>query len=214
MQAPIEAVVFDFDGVLNRGYDAEGFIWQRFVERDLGFCGNAFAAALFGDNFRTIANGERDLRDVLNALLPTLGARCSTAEMMDYWFAQDLKPCDDLLGFIDRLRASGIRCVLGTNNERHRATYIWDHLLKDRMDGLFTSGLMGVAKPDPAFYLAVQEALGCAPERILFIDDIAENVTAAKALGWQAVQYGDHATGRLGHPHDVRSLFPSFLNAA
>jgi putative hydrolase of the HAD superfamily len=210
----IEAVVFDFDGVLNRGYDAQGFIWQRFVERDLGFCGHAFAHAMFGDNFKPIAVGTRDLRDVLDEVLPVLGARCSTAEMMAYWFAQDLEPCAELLAFIDNLRAHGIRCVLGTNNERHRAAYIWDNLLKDRMDGLFTSGLMGVAKPDAAFYLAVQDALGCSPERILFIDDIAENVAAAQALGWRAVQYGDHAAGRLGHPQDIRRLFPVFLNAA
>lgn len=210
----IEAVVFDFDGVLNRGYDAEGFIWQRYVERDLGFCGHAFARAMFGDHFKPIADGRRDLRDALDALLPTLGARCTTAEMMDYWFARDLKPCDDLLAFIDTLRAGGIRCFLGTNNERHRATYIWENLLKDRMDGLFTSGLMGVAKPDPAFYLHIQNAIGCRPEGILFVDDIAENVAAARGVGWHAIQYGDHAAGRLGDPQDIRALFPSFQNAA
>ena len=135
---PYDTVVFDFDGVLNRSYDAGGFLWSRNIERDLGFSSAALDSILFLNDFESIVVGARDLAVVLEEALPTIGARCTAAAFMDYWFRNDLVPCHDLLGFIDRLRASGIRCVLGTNNERHRAGYIWDTLLKGRMDALYT----------------------------------------------------------------------------
>ena len=50
----------------------------------------------------------------------------------------------------------------------------------------FASHLLGLVKPDPAIYRAVEERTGHAPERILFFDDLPENVSAAEASGWTA----------------------------
>jgi putative hydrolase of the HAD superfamily len=208
-----DTVVFDFDGVLNRSYDAAGFIWSRNLERDFGFTSDALDRILFRNDFSSIVTGARDLAVVLDEVLPAVGARCTSAEFMDYWFRSDLMPCHDLLGLIDQLRASGVRCVLGTNNERHRAAYIWETLLKDRMDALYTSGLMGLAKPDVRFFRRIQDESGCPPGRILMIDDIAENVAAARALGWEAHHYGDFSKGRLGAPDEVYRLFSAVTAA-
>jgi FMN phosphatase YigB (HAD superfamily) len=51
---------------------------------------------------------------------------------------------------------------------------------------------MRTAKPDPAIYLKTAEALKTEVDRILFIDDRAENVAAAAKLGMQAVHYTTH----------------------
>jgi 2-haloacid dehalogenase len=53
-------------------------------------------------------------------------------------------------------------------------------------DGRFISGHLGVMKPDPAIYTLVEDAVGVPPGRLLFADDRAENVAAARARGWQA----------------------------
>jgi putative hydrolase of the HAD superfamily len=50
----------------------------------------------------------------------------------------------------------------------------------------FASHLLGLVKPDRAIYRAVEERTGHAPERILFFDDLPENVSAAQASGWKA----------------------------
>ena len=55
------------------------------------------------------------------------------------------------------------------------------------------SHTMRTAKPDPAIYLKTAEALKTAVDRILFIDDRAENVAAAAKLGMQTVHYTTHA---------------------
>lgn len=49
-----------------------------------------------------------------------------------------------------------------------------------------------VAKPEPEIYQAAAEALGTPPEKILFIDDKAENIQSAHEVGMQAIQYSDH----------------------
>lgn len=52
-------------------------------------------------------------------------------------------------------------------------------------DRHYISGEMGLIKPDPAIYAAVEADCAIAPERLLFTDDRADNITAAQARGWQ-----------------------------
>lgn len=51
------------------------------------------------------------------------------------------------------------------------------------------SFLQGCMKPDPAIYLAAERRFGLDPERTVFIDDRRENIVAAQARGWRAVQH-------------------------
>jgi len=50
----------------------------------------------------------------------------------------------------------------------------------------FTSFQLGLVKPDPQIYRAVEEALKIAPSSILFFDDSPLNVAAARDQGWSA----------------------------
>jgi putative hydrolase of the HAD superfamily len=52
---------------------------------------------------------------------------------------------------------------------------------------------LGMAKPDAAIYRHAAEGLGVAAEEILFVDDLAENITAARAAGMNAIQYTGQA---------------------
>jgi putative hydrolase of the HAD superfamily len=202
----LDAIVFDFDGVLNRNYDSDGFVWARALMADHGLDVTDFRTALFDAHFADIVAGAVDLRTKLEHLLPTLGCATAAGDFIDYWFERDLTPCADLLGLLAEIKTTGLRCVIGTNNERHRTAFIWERLLKDRVDGIYASGLMGVAKPDPGFFHAIQADLGCADAaRLLLVDDIPANVAAARAAGWQAIQYGDYTQLRLGNPTDLRA---------
>lgn len=202
----LEAVVFDFDGVLNRNYDSTGFFWSRDLPRDHGIDVAAFARAMFDDSFADVLTGKADLRERTAAVLNTLGCATPAHRFLDYWFTKDLTPCHGALGIVGELRARGLRCVIGTNNERHRAGFIWENLLKHHTDGMYAAGPMGVAKPDTAFFAAIQKDLGCAdPGRLLMVDDIPANIAGARAAGWQAIQYGDYTTRKLGDPDELRA---------
>lgn len=50
----------------------------------------------------------------------------------------------------------------------------------------FASHLVGARKPDPAVYAHVEQTVGVRPERIVFFDDLPDNVQAARSRGWRA----------------------------
>jgi putative hydrolase of the HAD superfamily len=60
-----------------------------------------------------------------------------------------------------------------------------------RFDVLVWSYQLGIAKPDPAIYRYALEKLGTQPAETLFIDDKAENVEAAVALGMKGIIFSD-----------------------
>lgn len=52
-------------------------------------------------------------------------------------------------------------------------------------DRSYISAHMGVIKPDPVIYQMVEDDCGLPPESLLFADDRIDNITAARARGWQ-----------------------------
>ena len=60
-----------------------------------------------------------------------------------------------------------------------------------KFDRRYISGEMGLIKPDPAIYAAVEADCGLPPESLLFADDRADNIEAARARGWQAHLFTD-----------------------
>jgi 2-haloacid dehalogenase len=63
-------------------------------------------------------------------------------------------------------------------------------------DGIVISGEVRVAKPDRRIYEALLERYELEPGSIVFIDDVAENVDAARALGIRSIRFTDGAALR------------------
>ena len=90
---------------------------------------------------------------------------------------------------IASLRAAGNRVVCGTNtNDSHYRTHCerGDYALFDQT---YASCLMGVSKPDPAFWQIIMTAEAVAAESCVFIDDRQENCDAAARLGIRAIHF-------------------------
>jgi putative hydrolase of the HAD superfamily len=83
----------------------------------------------------------------------------------------------------------GVRLALLSNAPEALATAIDHSGWSASFDRRVYSCRLGLAKPDAAVYEAVLDDLGAAPQSVLFIDDRAENVLAAAALGLQAVRF-------------------------
>ena len=64
----------------------------------------------------------------------------------------------------------------------------------DLFRDIVVSGKERIAKPDAAIFALAARRFGHAPEKMLFIDDNAANIAAARALGWQVHHFTD-ATG-------------------
>jgi putative hydrolase of the HAD superfamily len=64
-------------------------------------------------------------------------------------------------------------------------------LRRRQVDSLFDvvvrSDQVGMRKPDPEIYLLAAERLGLEPERCVFVDDLAQNVDGARAVGMEGI---------------------------
>ena len=98
---------------------------------------------------------------------------------------------DFTLDIVDRLRAKGHRCVVGSNTFKPH----WDHCYKvfprmmNSFDSLYASHLIHIAKPDKAFWRYILKKEGYSPEETVFIDDRTENIESAASLGIETFQY-------------------------
>ena len=86
---------------------------------------------------------------------------------------------------LEALRGRYLRACLSNNNELH-----WERLratgIESGFERCYLSHEMGLRKPDPRAFQHVVEDLGVSAERILFLDDRAEHVAAAAAVGMDA----------------------------
>jgi putative hydrolase of the HAD superfamily len=80
------------------------------------------------------------------------------------------------------------RALLSNSNALHWPRVLDEMGLGPAFDNHFVSHLTGRIKPDPAAFEHVLATLGCSAEQVLFLDDIALNVDAARTLGMNAVQ--------------------------
>lgn len=86
---------------------------------------------------------------------------------------------------LQTLRARGLRLAVLTNFELPSVelTLGGVGLAPEWFDALLSSAAIGFRKPDPRAYLAAAAALQLPPAECAFVDDLPENVAAARALG-------------------------------
>jgi putative hydrolase of the HAD superfamily len=123
------------------------------------------------------------------------GGRFSHEEslrILESWVADEYPGVGEVL---DAIEAAGVRtAVLSNTNEAHWALIEaeparYPNIL--RHGSIFTSHVLRLAKPDLAIFAAVEAATGVPGSRVLFFDDVLENVEAARSAGWQA-EHIDH----------------------
>jgi putative hydrolase of the HAD superfamily len=95
------------------------------------------------------------------------------------------------LGILQELAASD-KCLLGALNNEARETneYRFEHFgLRELFQVALSSCYLELRKPEPAIYRRALDILGRPAERILFIDDRAENVAGALNAGMKAIRF-------------------------
>ena len=97
---------------------------------------------------------------------------------------------------LDDLTAAGHRLALLSNAPADFATWIMAHPVTDRFEYKLFSCFLRVTKPDPAAYTAALDRLDAEPGDVTFVDDKAENVASAAALGLRAIRFTTPAAAR------------------
>jgi putative hydrolase of the HAD superfamily len=94
---------------------------------------------------------------------------------------------------IEAVAARGRRLALLSNAPADIARRLDAHPWFQRFEHRLFSCDLGLTKPDPAIYAALIARLDTTPAEVVFIDDKAANVDAARALGIDARRYRDPA---------------------
>jgi len=196
--ARVEAAVFDLGGVLLEGgprevvafgdrVGLEAAAWER-LRRDL-----------FGNDgpWAELERGELSFERFVALLKERVQAAGGT---IDDTLAASFMGAPDPMSRADVLRPRLLDAVarvrevvptaLLTNNVREwredwRGTLDLDALF----DVVVDSSAVGARKPEPAIYEITRAEMGVSHDAIFFVDDIGQNLKAARKLGWQTHLY-------------------------
>jgi len=183
--ARIRAVLFDADGVVQRTKPG----WLDELGR---LCGNPkdvenFIQEVFKAEEPCLL-GEGDFEVLLSSVLQRWGSPVSVEEALRVWTMID--PDDAVLGLIRKLRASGTRVALATNQQPHRAEFMLNNLgYAEEFDHILCSCFIGYAKPGVEYFQKSVSILGLPAGELLFIDDHDKNVATARAAGLQSHRF-------------------------
>ena len=178
----IDAVIFDIGNVLIE--------WQpeRFYDGVIGADRRRAMFAqvdLHGMNDR-IDSGENFARVVADCADAFPHWRAEIAMWHDNWLDMASPEIPASVAILRALRARGVPVFALSNFGRETfalAEPVYPFLAE--FDRRYISGHMGVTKPDARIYEMVEQDCGLPPDRLLFVDDRAENIAAAQARGWQ-----------------------------
>lgn len=175
-------LMLDVDGVLVHS-ESDDFVRDVALDATLATARSRVTA----EQWLALGTGRADLVDVLTEAMKD---RDLALRLVDYGLVSETHVDPAVLADVDRLRASGTRVFLATNQEHRRAAYLMDTLaLRDRIDGMLHSAALGARKPDSAYFAAATREARVAPSDVVFIDDVAANIEAARRFGWRAIQW-------------------------
>jgi putative hydrolase of the HAD superfamily len=97
---------------------------------------------------------------------------------------------------IEELSASGHRLALLSNAPAEIAEAVAELPVTRHFEHLVFSCQLKIAKPDPACFEAALDLLEAAPDEVIFLDDRADNLVAAAALGIGTIQFSSPSQAR------------------
>ncbi len=185
----IKAVVFDADGVV---INSPGYFSVQY-QKEFGVS-NDVMLPFFKGVFQECLVGKADLKEELKSVLNKWEWNGSVDDLLDYWFEIEHYIDGRVLDSIDKLKKKGIKCFLGTKQERYRTKYMEKEMgFSEIFDDIYSSAEVGYKKPDKKFFDFINKELdsrwNIKPGEIMFWDDDLENVEAAGISGWSSYLY-------------------------
>lgn len=183
----IRAVIFDLNGVLIQS----PFLSERFA-KDFHVSEEKFLAALKIIMAKVRLPQAGDLYLHWKPFLDEWGVRLGREEFFEYWFTEE-KENEPMVTLARELKKRGIKLYILSNNFKERAEH-YDKtfgFLKELFKKIYYSWQTGFIKPDERCYTLVLEENSLKPEECLYVDNSAENVEKARALGIKGFLFKD-----------------------
>ena len=183
----IRAVIFDFGGVLVRTEVQSG---RQKWEARLGLPEGGLARAIYWSDVSVRAClGQIPEERMWQHVAATIGLEAEQLDELrrDFWADERLDV--GLVDFLRQLRPRYKTAILSNAWSGARAAFTQAFGLDRVVDEMIISAEEGVAKPVPRIYHIAAERLGVQPDEAVFVDDLAENVEGARAVGMKGIQF-------------------------
>jgi FMN phosphatase YigB (HAD superfamily) len=140
------------------------------------------------EHYRRHERDEIPAAEYFASLRASLGVELDDLQLEDGWNAVFVREIPEVVSLLPRLARRVPLYVFSNTNRAHHRHFAerYAHALS-AFRGVFVSHELGARKPDPEAFRSVASAIGVPPGRILFFDDLAENVAGARAAGMPGV---------------------------
>lgn len=190
----IKAVIFDIGGVLVRTEDLEP---RRHWERRFGLPDWGLAKIVFDSPVAAAATiGQTSLEAVWAHVQHKLSLAPAELTRLRHEFWAGDRYDVELINYIRSLRGRYKTGIISNAwpqvRQQHHA-----HINAETFDEILYSAEEGVAKPVAEIYQRALARLGVAASESVFVDDVLENIEAARALGMVGVHFNKDVDVRV-----------------
>lgn len=205
---PIEAVIFDMDGVL---VDSEP-LHHRALNEIL--CGEGCPALSAAEYRRYLGTTERDMWEDLIARRHLAGPFADYQSRFDAMvedaYRTQASVLPGVVGLVVTLKAKGLKLAVASSSPIGWVRTCLDARdLSPFFDAVVGGDMVAEGKPDPAVFRLAASRLGVAPAACAVIEDSPHGITAGRAAGMVVVAVETAYTSReaIGHADlRIRSL--------
>ncbi|MCB1692741.1 MAG: HAD family phosphatase [Pseudomonadales bacterium] len=178
----IEVLLFDLGGVLvELGGIPMMTTWTRLEEPEI------WRRWLQSEAVRAFESGRSSPGAFAAGVVEEFELEVAPEAFLEAFIAWPKGLFDEVPALLDALREDYHVACLSNTNHLHWERFASETRLHEMLHSRFASHHIGLMKPDPAIYLHTIEALGHAPDEILFFDDNQVNVDSARDCGMNAL---------------------------
>ena len=182
----VDALLFDLGGVIvdidfRRVFEA----WSTYSGVPAETLGSRFSMGAYYERYE---RGEIPVAEFFESLRSSLGIQLTDEEFERGWNAVFVREVPGITRLLRGVQESFPLYIFSNSNAAHHAYWAREYASTlSVFRKVFVSSDLGRRKPEPEAYAAVAQAMGTPLPRILFFDDLKDNVEAAKKVGMQAV---------------------------
>lgn len=183
MKDEIRVVLLDIGGVLVQLSGVTtilGWLHHEITAEEL------WALWLKSPSVRAFETGRMEPMEFADGMVSELGIDVSPRDFLDSFLQWPVGLFPGALEMLAGIPGCYRRAVLSNTNALHYPRLMHEMGLAGAFDHYFFSHLIGKVKPDAEAFRHVLDVLDCRAREVLFLDDNALNVDAARALGMHA----------------------------
>lgn len=133
-------------------------------------------------------SGRTDFDEFAAAFIQEFGLTASAAVVQHEFLEFVQAPFPNCEAVLNALKANYHVSLLSNTNPAHHQRLSDRYNFYEPFDALFLSYQLGIMKPNPAIFRQVLSVLQVDPQAVVFFDDGARNVAAARSVGMHAYQ--------------------------